>query len=65
MARAASVATLLFSRTPIQAKRVSTMRFGEHRPLVANDTASGRQKNRRVEIILTNFYDQKGYRSYR
>ena len=30
------------------------MGFGEYRPLESNLTARGRQKNRRVEIILSN-----------
>jgi flagellar motor protein MotB len=29
------------------------MGFGEYRPLTSNETTGGRQKNRRVEIILT------------
>jgi chemotaxis protein MotB len=37
----------------IDPKRLSTMGFGEYRPLTSNDTAEGRQKNRRVEIIVT------------
>jgi flagellar motor protein MotB len=30
------------------------MGFGEYRPIESNQTAIGRQKNRRVEIIITN-----------
>ena len=53
MARAASVADFLLKKASVEPDRVSTMGFGEHRPLATNDTPKGRQKNRRVEIILT------------
>jgi chemotaxis protein MotB len=52
MARAASVADFFLSEGSIAPARISTMGFGEHRPLDTNDTPQGRQKNRRVEIIL-------------
>jgi len=52
MARAASVADFFLSEGSIAPDRISTMGFGEHRPLDTNDTSQGRQKNRRVEIIL-------------
>ncbi len=52
MARAASVAHHMLNEGRIQPKRLSTMGFGEHRPIDTNDTAEGRQKNRRVEIKL-------------
>ena len=52
MARAASVADFLINMTSINPKRVSTMGFGEYRPIETNDTPEGRQKNRRVEIKL-------------
>ena len=52
MARAASVADFFLSEGSIAPNRISTMGFGEHRPLDSNDTPEGRQKNRRVEIIL-------------
>lgn len=52
MARAASVADFFLSEGSIAPDRISTMGFGEHRPLDTNDTPQGRQKNRRVEIIL-------------
>lgn len=53
MARAGSVAEFLLRSSTIDPKRLSTMGFGEYRPLASNDTAAGRQKNRRVEIIVT------------
>ncbi len=52
MARAASVADFFLSEGAIEPDRISTMGFGEHRPLDSNDNPQGRQKNRRVEIIL-------------
>jgi len=53
MARAGSVAEYLLKSTSIDPKRLSTMGFGEYRPLASNDTEEGRQKNRRVEIIVS------------
>ena len=52
MARAAAVADFLLSQTPLDPKRVSTMGFGEYRPIADNATEAGRRKNRRVEIIV-------------
>jgi chemotaxis protein MotB len=53
-ARASAVAEFFIDQAHINPKRISTMGFGEFRPLESNDTAKGRQKNRRVEIILGN-----------
>ena len=53
MARAGSVAEYLLQTTTIDPKRLSTMGFGEYRPLTSNDAARGRRKNRRVEIIVS------------
>ena len=53
-ARATAVAEFLLRHSRIDPGRVSTMGFGEYRPLASNDTAAGREKNRRVEIILGN-----------
>lgn len=52
MARAASVADFFLAEGAIEPSRISTMGFGQHRPLETNDTPEGRRKNRRVEIIL-------------
>ncbi len=51
-ARASAVAEFLIGYSGIDPKRISTMGFGEYRPMESNATAAGRQKNRRVEIIL-------------
>jgi outer membrane protein OmpA-like peptidoglycan-associated protein len=32
---------------------VATSGFGETHPVVSNDTAAGRQQNRRVELVVT------------
>ena len=52
MARAASVADFFLSQGGIDPSRISTMGFGQYRPIGSNDTPEGRRKNRRVEIIL-------------
>ncbi len=52
IARAATVAQFLLDNTKISPKRVSTMGFGEYRPIADNATADGRRRNRRVEIIV-------------
>jgi chemotaxis protein MotB len=52
MARAASVADFFLALGVIEPSRISTMGFGEYRPIDSNDTREGRRKNRRVEIIL-------------
>ncbi len=51
-ARASAVAEYFINSSGINPQRISTMGFGEFRPIESNDTAAGRQKNRRVEIIL-------------
>jgi chemotaxis protein MotB len=54
IARASAVAELLLSHSHIDPARLSTMGFGEYRPIADNATEAGRQKNRRVEIIVGN-----------
>ena len=53
IARAAEVAEFMIGQVEIPPERISTMGFGEYRPTHTNDTPEGREKNRRVEIILT------------
>jgi len=54
IARAASVANFMLEKGAVAPHRISTMGFGQYRPLATNKTADGRQKNRRVEIVLSN-----------
>ena len=50
--RAASVRDYLV-RQGIQPAAVATAGFGETQPVVANDSAAGRQQNRRVELVVS------------
>jgi outer membrane protein OmpA-like peptidoglycan-associated protein len=51
--RADSVKSYLVGQG-IQASRLSTAGLGEGSPVATNDTATGRQQNRRVEVIISN-----------
>jgi outer membrane protein OmpA-like peptidoglycan-associated protein len=51
--RADSVRTQLVSRG-VDAARITSMGAGESSPVAGNDTAAGRQQNRRVEVIISN-----------
>lgn len=46
--RAESVKKYLVEKFNIKASRISTVGYGESKPVASNDTAAGRQKNRRV-----------------
>lgn len=50
--RAQAVASYLTGRG-VAATRVTTVGYGETRPVASNETADGRQQNRRVEIVLS------------
>jgi len=60
-ARASAVAEFFIAEARIDPKRISTMGFGEYRPIDTNHTAKGREKNRRVEIILGNIPHRESY----
>ena len=50
-ARAASVVHL-FAKLGVKSTRMAAIGYGEFRPLVANDSDTGRQTNRRVSLIV-------------
>jgi chemotaxis protein MotB len=52
-ARAASVARYFQHHGQVDPKRLEAVGSGEHKPVAPNDTADNRQRNRRVEIVLT------------
>ena len=52
-ARAASVVRYLQQRGKIGPERLEAVGFGEYRPVDSNDKPDTRQRNRRVEIVLT------------
>jgi outer membrane protein OmpA-like peptidoglycan-associated protein len=50
--RAASVMQWLIEREQVPAARMTTQGFGKTKPVASNDTDAGRQKNRRVEVVI-------------
>ncbi|MBI5239280.1 MAG: flagellar motor protein MotB [Elusimicrobia bacterium] len=53
-ARATSVARLLIDKYGLPAERMGAIGYGEHRPLVPNDSPDHRAKNRRVVFFVKN-----------
>jgi chemotaxis protein MotB len=51
-ARANAVADYLVEKHGIDSGRLMTIGYGEDKPIADNDSAGGRQQNRRVEIII-------------
>ncbi|MCV2885584.1 OmpA family protein [Aestuariibacter sp. AA17] len=49
--RAQSIATYLMTQN-VAKPRVTTIGYGEHQPISSNNTAEGRQANRRVELKI-------------
>jgi outer membrane protein OmpA-like peptidoglycan-associated protein len=52
-ARADAVSSVL-ARNGVEPSRIQTRGFGETRPIAPNETAAGRQQNRRVDIVVLN-----------
>lgn len=51
-ARATSVLHYLIDNSGLEPGRLSATGYGEYRPVATNQTPQGRQKNRRVELII-------------
>ena len=51
-ARSASVANYLLDNTPVEPGRVTITGFADSKPIADNNTAEGRAKNRRIEVIV-------------
>jgi len=52
-ARASTVVALLIDKAHIAPARLSAAGYGEFKPVAPNDTAEGRAKNRRVDIVIS------------
>lgn len=63
LARANAVVSYLIEKHGIGPGRLTAIGYGEERPLASNDTASGKQKNRRVEIVILPQASGKAYQS--
>lgn len=62
-ARAQAVATYLIDKHGIPASRLTVIGYGETWPIMPNDTAQGRSKNRRVEVIILPQSSEESYQA--
>lgn len=51
-ARATGVARYILEKSGLDSARLSSVGFGDTRPMVSNATETGRQQNRRVDVVL-------------
>ena len=58
-ARANKVYHYLVSEGGLDPAKLTTMGYGEFRPVTSNDTETSRAKNRRVEIVILPMYPKK------
>lgn len=52
--RAANVVQLLIEKCNYSADKLSSVGYGEYRPIATNNTEEGRAKNRRIDIVIMN-----------
>ena len=50
--RASEVLDLIVTSAGFPPQKISAIGYGEYRPIATNDTAEGRSKNRRVDIVI-------------
>jgi len=50
--RAFAVREYLLANMPISSDRLSAVGYGEDRPVASNETADGRERNRRIDVVL-------------
>lgn len=50
--RAVNVMKIILENKNLDPSKFSAKGYGEYKPVASNDTAEGRQKNRRVEILI-------------
>lgn len=50
--RAANVVEVLINKAGMTPQKLSTIGYGEYRPIADNNTPEGRQRNRRVELVV-------------
>jgi hypothetical protein len=50
--RADAVRQMMIDKHGVDPDRIDAIGFGESRPVMSNDTAEGRNANRRVELVL-------------
>ena len=63
IARARAVADYLIEKGGVDPGRLTTIGYGEEHPIADNAAASGRQKNRRVEIIILQQSSRDSYKA--
>ncbi|MBI2094142.1 MAG: OmpA family protein [Candidatus Omnitrophica bacterium] len=61
IARAQNVVDYLIEERGLDSSRLMAIGYGDERPVASNDSASGRQQNRRVEIVILPQASGKSY----
>ena len=62
-ARAISVLHYMIDKQQVNPERLSATGYGKYRPLVSNQSDAGRQRNRRVEIVILPKIEKQGRKS--